>query len=275
MPNTKLNLGVGATYGWFTLNLAYGFDFMNKGEDVRGKTKYLDLQSHVYARKWNFDLLGQFYTGFYLYPKGTASSSEDWYTRPDLKVAHMGFAAYHIVNWQRFSYRAAMLQNEWQRKSAGSLLLGAEVYYGNIHADSSFIPSAVSADEKLKGVERIRYATIGPGIGYAYTVVVGEHFYATGSVTGTLSLNIARQWNDERHSISKGTLQGGWFYRLGIGYNSSRTNISVSWVNNDFHTRFDGGRYLLRTGNVRFNMAYRIQAGPKLLHRLRFLSMNK
>ncbi len=36
-PNTTLNFGVGATYGWFTLNLAYGFDFLNREDRSKGK----------------------------------------------------------------------------------------------------------------------------------------------------------------------------------------------------------------------------------------------
>ena len=67
-PNTTLNLGVGATYKWATINLAYGFGFLNPAED-KGKTKYLDLQFHGYDQKFNLDVLGQFYKGFYLNPK--------------------------------------------------------------------------------------------------------------------------------------------------------------------------------------------------------------
>ncbi len=29
-PNTTLNMGIGASYKWFTLNLAYGFKFLNQ-----------------------------------------------------------------------------------------------------------------------------------------------------------------------------------------------------------------------------------------------------
>ena len=272
-PNTKLNLGVGATYGWFTLNLAYGFDFLNEGEQSKGDTRYLDLQTHVYARKWSIDLLGQFYKGFYLNPKGEAMPNGGWYTRPDLKVEHMGVVAYHIMNWKKFSYRAVLLQNEWQRKSAGSLLLGAEIHRGNIRADSAIVPAVIAANSSLKGTDKVKYTTIGPGVGYTYTFVLHEHFYLSGSVTGTLSLNLTKRWNED-DVVVKASLQSGWFYRAGIGYNSSRANISLSWVNNDFHTRFEGGRYLLRTGNFRFNIAYRFAAGPCLLRQLRILSMN-
>src|SRR5690606_9697455 len=50
MPNTTLNMGVGATYKNLTLNLAYGFGFLNP-ERGKGETKYLDAQAHLYPKK--------------------------------------------------------------------------------------------------------------------------------------------------------------------------------------------------------------------------------
>src|SRR5690606_14649801 len=48
-PNTTLNMGVGATYKWATLNLGFGFGFLNP-DNGRGDTRYLDLQGHFYGR---------------------------------------------------------------------------------------------------------------------------------------------------------------------------------------------------------------------------------
>nr|MDQ6902668.1 DUF4421 family protein [Bacteroidota bacterium] len=53
--NSKFNLGLGATYKSYTLNLSYGFKFLNK-EKGRGTTKGLDLQFHVFPKKWAVDL---------------------------------------------------------------------------------------------------------------------------------------------------------------------------------------------------------------------------
>lgn len=57
MPNTTLNLGIGATAKYVTVNLAYGFKLLSpkKGQ---GKTRYLDLQSHRYTRKFVIDFFG-------------------------------------------------------------------------------------------------------------------------------------------------------------------------------------------------------------------------
>src|SRR5258705_12952733 len=45
--NSKLALGIGATYQNLTLNLSYGFSFLNKDKG-RGKTKGLDFQFHLF-----------------------------------------------------------------------------------------------------------------------------------------------------------------------------------------------------------------------------------
>lgn len=274
-PNTTLNLGVGATYGWFTLNLAYGFDFLNKKDNAKGKTKYLDLQSHVYTRKMSIDLFGQLYKGFYAFPKRIVPQGRDeYYVRPDIKMRHWGGAAYYIYNWKKFSLRAAMLQNEWQKKSAGSLLLGAEFYFGKNSGDSSLVPRLLEGNYEQAGVIKTRYFDIGPGIGYAYTAVVKEHFYGTAGLTVSFPFSFHKQWRygvtEHRITISPDVLS-----RVGVGYNSDKVNVSVLWVNSSVQTKNDHGSYSIRTGNVRFNAAYRLAPGPKLKRKLKFFEVKQ
>jgi len=45
VPNTTLNLGIGGTYRSLTINIGVGITKFNP-DDLRGKTTYLDLQSH-------------------------------------------------------------------------------------------------------------------------------------------------------------------------------------------------------------------------------------
>lgn len=125
VPNTNLTMGIGATYKWATLNLAYGFEFLNP-DSHKGKTRYLDLQFHGYGDKIVIDLLGQFYKGFYLYPKGRGTDLDQFYKRPDLTVNLIGATAQYVFNNKRFSFRSSVFQSEWQRKSAGTILAGFE-----------------------------------------------------------------------------------------------------------------------------------------------------
>ncbi|MGN6618608.1 MAG: DUF4421 domain-containing protein [Ilyomonas sp.] len=176
-PNTTLNMGVGVTYHNLSLNLAYGFAFLNHDKE-KGKSKYLDLQGHLYPQKWVIDYFGQFYKGYYLHPAGYLPDyGNKYYQRPDAKVTLLGLAAYKIFNHKKFSYRAALIQNEWQKKSSGSLLAGAQAYYGVIKADSAWIPSEVKNNYSPGDIAVVRFFNIGPGIGYAYTFVVHQHFF--------------------------------------------------------------------------------------------------
>ena len=268
-PNTTLNLGVGATYGFFTLNLAYGFDFLNRVDKSKGKTRYLDLQSHIYPRKMSIDLFGQLYKGFYASPKDAVSqNAQDWYKRPDIRVQHFGAAAYYILNWRKLSLRSGMLQNEWQKRSAGSLLLGGEVYYGQNKGDSAFVPAQIADRFKQAGVTKMRYVDIGPGIGYAYNLVIKEHWYALGVLSSSFPISFQKQWrngeSEQKLSISPDILT-----RFGIGYNSDRMNISMMWVNSNVQTQGKNGRYAIRTGNVRLNAAYRFMPGHKLRRKIK------
>ena len=272
-PNTTLNFGVGATYGWFTLNLAYGFDFLNSADGAKGKTRYLDLQSHVYTRKMSIDVFGQFYKGFYAYPKRIVPQDADqWYVRPDIRVRHFGAAGYYIFNWKKFSLRSAMLQNEWQKRSAGSLLVGGEFYAGQNRGDSALVPGALASEYSEAGVTKMRYFDIGPGIGYAYTAVLEEHFYALGGLTFSFPISFQKQWRDgiqeSKLSISPDVLT-----RFGIGYNSDRMNISMMWVNSSVQTKGKTGEYAIRTGNVRLNAAFRFEPGPKLKRKIKIFDV--
>lgn len=265
-PNTTFNMGVGATYRFFTLNLAYGFGFLNHDEAEKGKTKYLDLQSHLYGRKWSIDLFGQFYNGFFLYPKGLGSVDPDlYYIRPDIKVTILGIAPFRIMNEKKFSYRAAMLQNEWQKKSAGSLLLGGEPYYGSVNADSAFVPANMSTLYEQQGIHKINFFDIGLGAGYAYTLVIKRHFFLTGSLTGSLDVGWVRETNNTG-SKDKANIEPNLLYRGVIGYNSRLWNVNVSWVSNRISARgaSSSDRYIMRTSNLRITFARQFRIGPKL-----------
>lgn len=268
-PNTTLNMGVGATYHNFSLNLAYGFPFLNKDEN-KGDTKYIDLQGHFYKPAFVIDFFGQLYKGYHLAPKGFAAApGMDYYNRPDAKVNLFGVSAYRIFNPNRFSYRAALIQNEWQKKSAGTLLAGAEAYYGILKADSSWVPTAMTGFGDRSEVNRIHVFSIGPGIGYAYTLVARQHLFLTGSLTANLNAS----FTNETQTINKAnrfTILPVTRYRLAAGYNGRTWNVSASWVADQvpFGSQ-NGTSYALQTGNYRLNVAKRLMPGPRLKKRLR------
>jgi len=268
-PNTTLNMGVGATYKWATLNLAYGFGFLNPDRG-QGKTKYLDLQFHGYTRRFIFDFFGQFYRGFFLTPNSTNNPGIEYYVRPDLDVNQLGISMQYILNHEKFSYRASFFQSEWQKKSAGTFIFGLEVYGGNVKADSTIIPTFVSNEDAKRGMKGLKFYEFGPNAGYAYTLIIKKHFFLTGSASVSLDFgqNTISDTGGERKfsGVSPNT-----FFRVFGGYNSEKWAISVVYVTNNVRlaTEDIDRRIMLNTGNFRINYVYRFQLSAKAKRRLK------
>jgi hypothetical protein len=269
LPNTSLATGIGVTYQSLTVNVGYAFGFMNT-DHLKGKTRYLDIQPHIYGRKWMYDLTAQFYKGYYLNPKGFASGdASKYYVRSDLRTQLLGIAAYRLLNPSKFSFRAALLENEQQRKSAGSFLLGMELYYGIIKADSALVPSVLSENYLQKGVRRLDFIKIGPAFGYAYTYVINRTFYATGSLSASLSIDYSKQHG----AVGKADdlqLNKAFVYRIALGYDKNDWNINLSLVGNQMTIQgaTTTNKYLMSAGNFRLTIAKRIKPGKWLTRKL-------
>jgi Domain of unknown function (DUF4421) len=272
-PNTSFSTGVGATYGALTLNLGFGLGFLNPNKDEKGKTSSIDLQSHIYTRKWVIDLYGQFYKGYYLSPRGLASTETDnYYLRRDIRVNLLGASVYRLLNSKQFSYRAALLQNEWQKKSAGSFLVGGEIYTGVIKADSTLVPGMLAASYAQRDIIKTSFTEFGPGIGYAYTGVYKEHFFATGSISLNGDIGFVKEYT-ATGSDNKTTISPNITLRAVAGYNSDNWSATVSWVNNNINLKgnYPDGQYLIRTGNFRITLAKRFKPGKRLKERLKII----
>jgi hypothetical protein len=262
VANRKLNFGVGATWHNLTLNLSYGFS--NYSAD-RGKTKGLDFQLRFFPHKWVIDLLAIMPKGMYIKPKGTGTNNGTYYTNEDTKERIYGFAAYRVPNKEKFSYRAALVQNEWQKKSAGSLLYGGEALYViGPENDSLFIPALIADNYAGKGIKEMRYISVGPGIGYAYTAVMDRHFFIMGSLIANLKVNIAT----EEHlsgDFKKTAIAPSGIYKAAIGYNSDTWSLVASASGNIL---MDKGpktnqNYFYKSGQIRVALAKKFDLKKK------------
>jgi hypothetical protein len=272
-PNTTINLGIGATWRSLTLNLAYGFPFLNN-RNAQGETSYLDLQSHLYTRNWSIDTWGQFYKGYYTKvdpsrapPPGDQQDRN--YVRPDAGITLIGVSAFKLLQPHRFSYRAAFVQNEWQQKSGGTFLVGAEIYYGRVSADSALIPSFQRREfpgNFLPQINRIRLIDVGPGLGYAHTFVYEKKWFVTlaGSFIGNLGYTKSLAENNQ--VVEKWGFSPNLLYRGTIGYNSRYWSFTANIVGNRISVRGaeKNFNYRLENGNYRFTVSRRLLPGKKV-----------
>ena len=267
VANPKLNLGIGVTWHNLSLNAFYGLAYLNNKDTIKGKTKGLDLQVHLFPRKWVIDLLVVMPKGFHLNPKGFASPDPNkYYYRPDVKERIFGLAAYRLPNKRKFSYRAALINNEWQKKSAGSPLYGFHAYYLIMEAnaeDSLLAPKRVqNSFPKLAGITESRFITAGPGIGYAYTLVVKKHLFAMGSAVLHADVNIMTEEHGETDWRKNTTLAAAIVYKAAVGYNSNNWGFSASASGNNFWAKGSSTqKYDIMGGQLRFSLTKKI--GPK------------
>ncbi|RYY54700.1 MAG: DUF4421 domain-containing protein [Chitinophagaceae bacterium] len=269
-PNTLTTLGVNASYKSLSLSLGTGFGFLNPHKDARGKTRSFDFQTHIYPRDWVTDIYAQFYKGYYLNvgaPPGT--NDKTFETRPDIRARLVGISVYRLFNGQNFSYRAGFLQTEWQKKSAGSFLLGAEIYYGSVKGDSALVPTRANSFYPQQGVKRFRLLEFGPGAGYAYTFVFEEHLFATGSLTFNSGLSLVKE-EGINGSANRTTLSPNATFRGVIGYNSEEWAVTASLLHNTTNAkgRSSNELYSLRTGDFRITIAKRFTPGKRLKTKL-------
>ncbi|KEO72826.1 DUF4421 domain-containing protein [Anditalea andensis] len=261
-PNTTLNHGVGATYKFATLNLAYGFDILNPDRG-QGETKYLDLQVHAYPKNFILDMFGQFYSGYHLSPQGFAAPpSENFYVSPDMVVTKIGAFGQYLFNGDKLSLRASFLQNEWQKRSAGSFLVGFEMYGGRVMSDSTLLPVNV-VEDPARNFRTLRFFNFGPNAGYAYTLVIKKHWFVTTSATMNLNFGYSMLEGQLDRNTEWG-IRPNMFLRAFAGYNSDKWSINANYVYNE--VRFANNQQFsnsIMTGNYRLNFIYRFQPGPQ------------
>ncbi|MEO5584093.1 MAG: DUF4421 domain-containing protein [Flavobacteriales bacterium] len=266
-PNNKINFGLGASYHALTLNIGVGIPGVNKDQVKYGETRYLDAQANIYTKRWATNLFLQRFKGYYVssYTKPELGWFQDteYPTRPDLVEYNLGVSTVHIFNNDRFSYRAAFNQDAWQRKSQGSVLIGGYLTYFHLKSDSSLVPSRLD-DLYDPGLQLSKggFLDLGPSAGYAYTLVIKEHIFFTGSfvVGGGLSVQRATTAKSDGSELQKTSAGLGWHgqFRAGAGYNSARYYVGVAFNQENIgYLLEDRSSFYWSVGNIRLNFVKR------------------
>jgi hypothetical protein len=250
--NKTFSVGLGVTYKLVTVNVSVGVVPPN---EAKGKTRDFDLQLYRYGRKFVTDLIFQFYKGFYVPDGRFASAPGSFYVRPDIKVNTIGGSYQYILNHRKFSYRAAFQQTELQKKSAGSVTLGAELFMGLFQGDSTVIPHELMA-ESAESIHKMKFIELGPNLGYVYTWVYHKFFLSAG---GSVSLNVGvhKFFDEGREKVYTG-ISPNSLLRFSGGYNTPRWGFNLLFRSADLHLPdFENRSILFSAGNVRMNFIYR------------------
>ncbi len=266
-PNNSLVLGIGANHGFLGINLGMNFPFVNRDDEQYGETKYTDWTMRMFTPRFNATIYLQHYKGFYL--SNTQDMIPGWeegdpyYIRSDIRTNTAGLEAIYIFNSNKFSYRAAILQNEWQKKSSGSFLVGGSLIYSITAGDSSIVPSSLNYGLFYNDVlfDKSTNFSFGPVVGYAHTFVIKKHLFIMGSVNGSGSIGFTRLLPVDSDEKVKSGLAFGIRSELilSAGYNSTRWYFGISYMNMSLETQapIDERSFNYETGMFRINMVRR------------------
>lgn len=233
-PNRNINLGFGVNYKWFGLWFAFKFPFINKDDAKYGETKRFDAQTTIFLRKLAIDFYLSTYKGFYIEnPESYLPEWDDsmpYPQRPDISTTKIGGSCTYAFKYRKYSTKAAFIQTEQQRKSAGSFLLGGFFSYFGIEGDSSFVPYQLDDiyDPALL-FNNVKVFGGGVTFGYSHTFVLWKKFYISFSLVPGVSIQGYQIAYEDGQETKKGSFVAGRFLaRVGLGYNSEKSYAGLT-----------------------------------------------
>ena len=166
------------------------------------------------------------------------------------------------TNYTKFSLKAPFVQNEGQRKSAGSPIVGASFNIFVMDADSSIVPNEVSEyfnpDLYLTDLN-ILSASV--SLGYMYSIVYKKRFFLTLSLIPGLNISAGDYHTDERNYYSP-RINIKLNSMNAIGYNSMKFFTGFQFLADAYFSRLD--KKLLTEighGKLSFFVGYRFGGG--------------
>jgi len=253
-PNGSTNIGLGFNYKWMGLGIAFGMPFINNDDSIYGKTKRFDFQLNLYGRTMGADIYFQRYKGFYISnPKMLVSwNKKEYPILEDMQIIALGASVYYFFNHKKFSYRAAFVRNEIQKKGQGSIILG--VYYGlNSAFDKTGFLSANLKDSlnTLFDIYSFNSNNFGISFGYTFTFVIAKQFFINLSLVpgiGGVKTNITTSNNVYKLGTH---LAVRYIARFALGYENKNFYMGLTAYSTGSSYEYSYIKIEPSTGNVK------------------------
>ena len=254
-PNGQTNIGLGLNYKHFGLGLAFGLPKTSESNTKYGKTQRVDIQGSIYGSKIGGDGFLQMYKGYYnSNPNDFIDWNDDNFPQnPSMRIVSVGISSFYLFNSENYSYRAAFVRDEVQKRSSGSFLLGFFANYDEAKTDNGFIPDDFPDSTKVKiDLKEFTTLALGVSIGYAHNFIIKEKLIIGLAIIpgfGYQRINIVHL-NDE--SGIEDQAAGQILTRLGIGYELDKFYLGLTGSVNFRNMDFDPYDFQLATQQFRF-----------------------
>lgn len=217
--NRPVDLGIGGGYGDWTWSSLFTLSF--GADSDKPKTRALDLQLNHFGDRCFWNLFLKMNHGFYW-----KDSETDEFREAKLSTVSAGYDIDFLWN-REHSLRSAYSLDRRQKKSNGSFIWGAGVYYHGIISQDSLV---------LQYIEYQQFIHLGPSLGYSYTWVCqnGWFFNLLGVASASFGKNITQdQW----------MLFSQVFPKFVAGYHSEKWSIHFPFYVNALQLSSDDGEF--------------------------------
>jgi len=254
-PNGRTNFGFGFNYKWMGIGIAFKLPGSENDDDIYGETSRLDFQLNVFTHKLGVDFSTQYYKGYYMAnpEKFTEWKQPEYPQLNDLKTVSINLSAFYFTNHKKFSYRAAFVRNEIQKKSAGSLILGAYTRYDVANSPEGLIPKELPSELK-DTFDIFTFKSINYGLtaGYAYTFVIKKKFFASLSIApGLGSKTLVINTNSGKSDALNG-LSARFETRMALGYEHKYFYLGLAAISSLTSFEYKGVTVSTTTNKFRF-----------------------
>jgi len=259
-PNGQTNLGLGFNYKWINLGFSTDFEFMNKDNDEYGQTTSLDFQLSAFSRYFGLSAHYQKYIGFYLSnPDDFSDWNETYYPYiSDLQSSSLGLSLFYFFNNKKFSYKAAYIRNEVQKKSAGGFVLGAYADIDVVYAPSGFVPNELPDSlNQLFSFNGYSTYVAGLSFGYTYTLVFLNRFFVNLSLVPGVGYRTLSIWHVSSNKETEPNLTGLLNTRFSIAYEGKHMYFGFSSVSNNESFKYESIDISSNSGLVRLYLGKR------------------
>ena len=200
--------------------------------------------------EFNFEYHGQKLSFDISYLRATSLAGDiklrdiDHLDEDGLRMNVVNLATYYVFNNRRFSFPAALYQNYYQLRSAGSWLAGLSFQGGSIKTTEELKARSPQAPEV-----HLTFANVGIGAGYGYNFVFGRHsqwlLHVSEMPTFVVYKHNKLTVNNENKKDSRASLNLIFNQRASLVYHfSPRYNIGSSLLLS--HSLFNDSKVVVR-----------------------------
>jgi len=239
-PENQVYLGPGFTYKIIGNGLSFSFGFLNDKENKEPTTR-LDLYVNFMMKRLVFDFGLRYYKNFKLKNPSDflLGQNNENYIRPDIATVFLGVGGVYVFNYKKFSYRAAFTPTAIQKKSAGSFMVGTQIFLQGLSGDSSIFPAVTN----LPAVTSHSTLYVGLTTAYAYNFIIKKDYYIALSLSSAIEFGKAVTIinHDEYYSNRYPTMH--IRPRISTGINKPHWYLGVSMNKNYFVQLVQNGKY--------------------------------